>query len=93
MFTHLGVRRQVERERHRLDILGSKERQDVALEAQIGHLATLSIRTAGRALWAGVSEDAALASDEATERSLASTIDATGMRLLERGRFEVAARG
>jgi len=39
------------------------------------------------------SEDAALASDEATERSLASTIDATGMQLLERGRFEVAARG
>jgi hypothetical protein len=39
------------------------------------------------------SEDAALASDEAAERSRESTIEATGVQLLERGRYELAARG
>jgi heme-degrading monooxygenase HmoA len=37
-------------------------------------------------------EDAALASDQAAERSRESTIAATGVQLLERGRYEVAAR-
>lgn len=35
------------------------------------------------------SEEAALASDEAAEKSRASTVAATGIELLARGRFEV----
>src|SRR5262249_9836790 len=38
------------------------------------------------------SEEAALASDEFAEKSRASTAAATGVELLERGRFEVAAQ-
>jgi heme-degrading monooxygenase HmoA len=38
------------------------------------------------------SEEAALASDQAAEQSRASTLDATGIELLARGRFEVVAR-
>ncbi len=37
-------------------------------------------------------EDAALASDQAAERSRSATIAATGVELLERGRYEVAAK-
>ena len=37
-------------------------------------------------------EEAALASDQAAERSRESTIAATGVQLLERGRHEVAAK-
>ena len=38
------------------------------------------------------SEEAALASDQAAEKSRASTVEATGIELLERGRFEVVGR-
>ena len=38
------------------------------------------------------SEQAALASDQAAERSRASTIAATGVELVGRGRYEVVAR-
>jgi hypothetical protein len=38
------------------------------------------------------SEEAALASDDFAERSRASTVAATGIELLERGRFEVVGR-
>lgn len=38
------------------------------------------------------SEDAALASDQAAEKSRASTVDATGIELLARGRFEVVGQ-
>jgi heme-degrading monooxygenase HmoA len=48
-------------------------------------------RAAGRALtltlWG--TEEAALASDEAAERSRAQTVAATGVELLERSRYEV----
>jgi heme-degrading monooxygenase HmoA len=37
-------------------------------------------------------EEAALASDQAAERSRESTIAATRVQLLERGRYEVAAK-
>jgi heme-degrading monooxygenase HmoA len=37
------------------------------------------------------SEDAAKASDDAAEQSRARTIAATGVELVERGRYEVAA--
>ena len=37
-------------------------------------------------------EEAALASDQAAERSRESTVAATGVELLERGRYEMAAR-
>jgi len=37
-------------------------------------------------------EDAAGASDQAAERSREATVAATGVQLLERGRYEVAAR-
>jgi hypothetical protein len=51
-------------------------------------------RQAGRALtitfWS--SEDAAARSDAAAERSRSTTGAATGIELLERGRFEVAGR-
>ena len=38
------------------------------------------------------SEAAALASDQAAEKSRASTVAATGVELLARGRFEVVGR-
>lgn len=38
------------------------------------------------------SEEAALASDQAAEKSRASTVEATGIELLARGRFEVVGR-
>lgn len=38
------------------------------------------------------SEEAALASDQAAEKSRASTQEATGIELLTRGRFEVVGR-
>jgi hypothetical protein len=38
------------------------------------------------------SEEAALASDQAAEKSRASTIAATGIELLARGRFEVVGQ-
>ena len=38
------------------------------------------------------SEQAALASDQAAEQSRASTMAATGVELLDRGRYEVVAR-
>jgi heme-degrading monooxygenase HmoA len=38
------------------------------------------------------SEEAALASDQAAEKSRASTVEATGIELLSRGRFEVVGR-
>ncbi len=38
------------------------------------------------------SEEAALGSDEAAERSRSSTVAATGMELLARGRFEVVGQ-
>lgn len=38
------------------------------------------------------SEEAALTSDQAAERSRASTVEATGIELLARGRFEVVGR-
>jgi len=38
------------------------------------------------------SEAAALASDQAAEKSRASTLAATGLELLTRGRFEVVSR-
>lgn len=38
------------------------------------------------------SDEAALASDQAAEKSRASTIAATGVELLARGRFEVVAQ-
>ncbi len=38
------------------------------------------------------SEEAALASDQAAEKSRASTVGATGIELLARGRFEVVGR-
>ena len=38
------------------------------------------------------SEEAALASDQAAERSRASTMAATGVELVDRGRYEVVAR-
>jgi heme-degrading monooxygenase HmoA len=51
-------------------------------------------RTSGRALTLTLwdSEDAALATDVAADRSRDSTIAATGVELLERGRWELAAR-
>jgi hypothetical protein len=42
-------------------------------------------------LW--TSEEAALRSDGSAERSRASTVAATGVELLERGRFEVLGGG
>ncbi len=39
------------------------------------------------------SEEAAQASDEAAERSRSSTIDATGVQLVRRGRYDVVAGG
>ena len=51
-------------------------------------------RAGGRSLtltlWA--TEEAALKSDQTAEQSRRSTIEATGVELLERGRFEVLAR-
>lgn len=38
------------------------------------------------------SEEAALASDQVAEKSRASTVEATGIELLARGRFEVVGR-
>lgn len=38
------------------------------------------------------SEEAALRSDEAAEKSRASTVEATGIELITRGRFEVVGR-
>ncbi len=38
------------------------------------------------------SEEAALASDQAAEKSRASTVEATGIELLARGRFEAVGR-
>ena len=38
------------------------------------------------------SEEAALASDQAAEKSRASTVEATGIELLARGRFEVVGQ-
>lgn len=38
------------------------------------------------------SEEAALTSDQAAEKSRASTVEATGIELLARGRFEVVGR-
>ncbi len=38
------------------------------------------------------SEQAALTSDQAAEKSRASTVEATGIELLARGRFEVVGR-
>jgi hypothetical protein len=38
------------------------------------------------------SEEAALASDQVAEKSRASTVEATGVELLARGRFEVVGR-
>lgn len=38
------------------------------------------------------SEEAALVSDQAAEKSRASTVEATGIELLARGRFEVVGR-
>jgi hypothetical protein len=38
------------------------------------------------------SEEAALTSDHAAEKSRASTVEATGIELLARGRFEVVGR-
>lgn len=51
-------------------------------------------RDAGRALTLTLwdSQEAALASDQAAERSRATTMAATGVELVERGRYEVAAR-
>jgi heme-degrading monooxygenase HmoA len=51
-------------------------------------------RAEGRALTLTLwdSEPAALASDHAAERSRASTIAATGVELLDRGRYEVITR-
>jgi hypothetical protein len=51
-------------------------------------------RDAGRALTLTLweTEDAALASDQVADRSRDSTVAATGVELLERGRYEVAAR-
>ena len=51
-------------------------------------------REAGRALTLTLwqSQDAALASDAAAEKSRVSTIAATGVELHDRGRWEVAAR-
>jgi hypothetical protein len=51
-------------------------------------------RQAGRALTLTLweSEESALASDAAAEKSRASTVAATGVELLERGRYEVAAQ-
>jgi hypothetical protein len=46
-------------------------------------------RAAGRALTLWGTEEAALASDEAAERSRAQTVAATGVELLERSRYEV----
>jgi len=52
-------------------------------------------RAAGRALtltlWG--TEQAALASDDAAERSRAHTVAATGVELLERSRYEVVTGG
>lgn len=51
-------------------------------------------RSGGRAvtltLWE--SEEAAIASDQFAEQSRARTVEATGVELLERGRYEVVAR-
>lgn len=65
----------------------------LGLEGNVG--AFFLIDRAGRraltlTLWE--SEEAAQASDEAAEQSRARTIDATGVELVERGRYEVAAR-
>lgn len=51
-------------------------------------------REAGRALTLTLweNEDAALASDATAEKSRASTVAATGVELLDQGRYEVAAR-
>jgi heme-degrading monooxygenase HmoA len=51
-------------------------------------------RDAGSALTLTLweSEDAALASDQAAEKSRTSTVAATGIELLARGRFEVVGR-
>jgi heme-degrading monooxygenase HmoA len=51
-------------------------------------------RQAGTALTLTLweTEDAALASDAFAEQSRASTVDATGVELMDRGRYEVAAR-
>ena len=51
-------------------------------------------RSSGRALTLTLweSEEAALASDEFAEQSRAKTIEATGIELVERGRYEVVAR-
>jgi hypothetical protein len=50
-------------------------------------------RSVGRALTLTLwrSETAALASDDAAERSREKTVDATGVQLLERGRWEPAS--
>jgi hypothetical protein len=51
-------------------------------------------RSSGQALTLTLweSEAAALASDEFAEQSRAKTIEATGIELVERGRYEVVAR-
>jgi heme-degrading monooxygenase HmoA len=51
-------------------------------------------RSGGRALTLTIweSEAAARASDEFAEQSRAKTIEATGIELVERGRYEVVAR-
>jgi heme-degrading monooxygenase HmoA len=51
-------------------------------------------REDGRALTLTLweSEDAALASDVTAEKSRASTVAATGVELVDRGRYEVVAR-
>ena len=51
-------------------------------------------RSNGRALTLTLwkNEEAALASDQLAERSRAKTIEATGIELVDRGRYEVVAR-
>ena len=61
-----------------------------ALEGNAGAFFFID-RAAGRALTLTLwrTEEAALASDEAAERSRAHTVAATGVELLERSRYEV----
>jgi len=55
---------------------------------------SLSTETKGRALTLTLwkSEGAALRSDETADKSRESTVAATGVELLERGRFEVVGK-
>jgi heme-degrading monooxygenase HmoA len=67
-----------------------------AVEKQAGNAGAVFLvdRLGGRALTLTLweSEEAARASDEFAEQSRAKTMQATGIELVERGRYEVAAR-